>query len=289
MNQGILPILNKGRNSIKLPSLSDNIHVLMNALADDNIGSRQLAAIIRNYPEIAVRLLFLANSAWSAPISPITTIENACSRLGISVVKSVSIALAVSSHFNSNRCPDFDKVRFWTDSMLVADGASLLAARIQKDNRRLELQKTAQTAGVLHNLGLLWLAENLPKETGNALRMVLEESSLTVSEALFRCAGTDYCSVGGWIGQQWKIPEILTTAMQHHLEGNYREQCWEMVLLVGSAAKMVAALQKNGEVAPINSRLHEELGLDYAGQREIFQKLLNKLDNTRELARTLFK
>lgn len=288
MNQGILPILEKSRESIKLPRLPNNIHVLMKALADDDISYLKLAEIIAHYPEITARLMFLANSAWSAPISPITNIEHACSRLGTTVVRSVSIALSVSSHFNPARCPDFDSVRFWTASMLVAEGAGLLASRMQKDKQHFELQKTAQTAGVLHNLGLLWLAENLPKETGNVLRTVLSEPSLTVSETLLQRIGVDYCMVGGWIGRQWNIPDALTTAMRYHLDGNYREEFWEMALLVGSAAAMVATVHKKSDDAPINPRLDEELGVAISDQRQVFQVLFNKLDKTRELAKILF-
>jgi HD-like signal output (HDOD) protein len=288
MNQGILPILEKNKEAIKLPPLPKNIHVLMKALADDDISYIKLAEVILNYPEITARLLFLANSAWSAPVTPITNIEHACSRLGTTVVRSVSIAISLSSHFNPTRCPEFDAVRFWTVSMLVAEGASLLAAKVQKDSKHFDLQKTVQTAGVLHNIGLLWLAENLPKETGNALNMVLSEPTLTVSETLIERIGVDYCMVGGWIGRQWNIPEILTTAIRYHLDGDYREEFWEMALLIGSAAGMVSTVHKKSDVVPINSRLDKELGVDPTGQRQVFQMLFNKIDKTRELANLLF-
>jgi len=289
MNQGILPILEKNKESIRLPLLPKNLHLLMQALADDEISYQKLAEVMMNYPEITARLMFLANSAWSSPVSPITNVEQACNRLGTTVVRSVSIALSVSSRFNPARCPDFDSARFWTTSMLVAEAAGLLAARMQKDKQPRELQKTAQTAGVMHNLGLLWLAENLPKETGNALRIASLEPDMTISETLHQRIGVDYCMVGGWIARQWKLPDILTAAMRHHLDGNYREEFWEMTLLVGSAAAMAASVHNKNVDAPlINSRLNEELGIAPSEQRQVLQALFNKLDKTRELAKILF-
>jgi HD-like signal output (HDOD) protein len=289
MNQGILPLLEKSNESVKLPLLPKNLHLLMKALADDEITYQKLAEVIMNYPEITARLMFLANSAWSAPVAPITNIEQACTRLGTTVVRSVSIALSVSAHFNPARCPDFDSVRFWTTSMLVAEGAGLLTAGMQKDKQLSELQKTAQTAGVLHNLGLLWLAENLPMETGNALRMAALEPAMTVSEALHQRIGVDYCMVGGWIARQWKLPEILGAAMRYHLDGNYEDEFWEMTLLVGSAAAMVAAVHNESVDAPhVNPKLNEELGIAPSAQGLVLQALFTKLDKTRELAKILF-
>jgi len=114
---------NKLSEPAKLPSIAKNIHVLMQALASDKLSYQQLAEIIKHYPEITARLIFLANSSWSAPISPINNIEQAISRLGISIVKSISIAISIASSFDTRKCPCFDTVHFWTSSMLVAEGA----------------------------------------------------------------------------------------------------------------------------------------------------------------------
>ena len=61
----------------------------MQSLADENMGYQQLAEVIKHYPNITARLIFLANSPWSSPISPISSIEQACSRLGVPIVKSI--------------------------------------------------------------------------------------------------------------------------------------------------------------------------------------------------------
>ena len=47
---------------IKLPSLAKNIHVLMQSLADENMDYQQLAEVIKHYPDITARLIFLVNS-----------------------------------------------------------------------------------------------------------------------------------------------------------------------------------------------------------------------------------
>jgi HD-like signal output (HDOD) protein len=246
-----------------------------------------LADILSQYPVITARLLSLANSVWAAPVKPVTAIENACARLGLSVVKSISIAIAVSSTFNSSSCPNFDIAGFWTNSILVSEGAFLLASQLPT-NKQTEMAKTAQTAGILHGLGLLWLAENLPTETSQALQMVTEDAAFTVNAALIDCTGTDYCEVGAWIGKQWKLPDVLVVAMQQHLDENYRDQHWEIAMLVGSAVKMLADLQSQGDDSPPVNHVLDQLGVDSAQQASIIKKLANKYEKTQILARELF-
>jgi HD-like signal output (HDOD) protein len=287
MKHDVTPFQQKISGQIRLSPFAVNIHVLMEAVSNDELSFRQLAAVLSQYPVITARLLSLANSAWAASAVPITTIESACSRLGTAVVKSISIAIAVASSFNASRCPDFDAELFWTTSILVSEGAFLLASRLpQKPSA--DFAQTAQTAGILHGLGLLWLAENLPIETGLALQMLNTDTSLTLNAALLVCTGTDYCQAGAWLATQWKLPDVLIVAMQQHLDFSYRGQAWETALLIGSALQMVAALPVESENVPPENDALASLGLDYDRQVIIFNKLASKYEKTRTLAAELF-
>jgi len=281
------PFEQKSIGEIRLPSLSKNLPMLMQTMADDRLNYRQLAEIIKQYPEISARLIFLVNSPWSAPIKPITSIEDACARLGTSIVKSTSIAISVASSFDNGKCPSFSSEHFWTTSMLVADGAGFLAEKLGTGKECLEFVQTAQTAGIFHNLGLLWLADNLPKETDKALKEVSTESLLTVNEALLKYTGTDYCMAGGWIGEQLTLPDVLIAAIKYHHDINYQDTEWKLVLLVGSAVTMVAALYNQSDEIPEDSRI-VQMGLNTSIQKEVFHQLSNKFEKTRELAKTLF-
>ncbi|NOQ76481.1 MAG: HDOD domain-containing protein [Methylococcaceae bacterium] len=281
------PFQQKLSNPIQLPSLAKNIHVLMQALAKDSLTYKQLAEVIKHYPVITSRIIFLANSPWSAPIAPINSIEQACSRLGISMVKSISIAISVASSFDTQKCPEFCMVRYWSTSMLVAEGAGLLAAKLPNNPDHNELELIAQTSGVLHNLGLLWLADKLPNETARAFQQIENDPLLTVSKTLKQSTGADYCEVGAWIGNQLQLPDSLISVMQHHRNEDYQEESWELALLVGAAAEMVSALHQQLDDIPINTRL-ETLGLDSSEQKLIYQKLAKDFDKTRELVETLF-
>ena len=69
---------------------------MLSSLADDSVGFHELAVIIERFSNIAGRLIVLANFAKSTTVGEIATLEQACGRLGLNVVRSVSIALAIS-------------------------------------------------------------------------------------------------------------------------------------------------------------------------------------------------
>ncbi|MGD0961035.1 MAG: HDOD domain-containing protein [Methylomonas sp.] len=287
-NNKFAEFVNKSNGLNRIPPLKMNIHVLIQAFADENLEPKELAAVLYRYPVISARLLGLANSAWARPVSPITDIETACVRLGYATIKSLSLALAVASSFNTTRCPSFNPIRFWMTSMLVAEGGALLAAKLpDKDQSAGNIKFLAPTAGILHNLGLLWLAANMAKETEEAIRLTAADPLLNVNQAVAECVGMDYCQVGAWLFKQWELPDELITVVAHHRDPLYRQDSYSAVLLVGAAANMVSRLFKECDEMPENSYL-PPLGIEFAEQNKVFKQLANKLDATRELAESLF-
>ncbi|MGR9114213.1 MAG: HDOD domain-containing protein [Gammaproteobacteria bacterium] len=271
----------------RIPSLPHEARHLIVALTNEDIDYLHLAKIIEAHPAIAARLIALANSAWAAPANPVTTIENACIRLGFSIVRSVSIGLAVISPFNVLKCPVFDIQRYWVSCMLVAEGAAQLAAETPLFKQSSLIQRTARTAGILHNVGLLCLAHVMPKETQQALDRVSADPELNVLNALRQTLDTDYCEVGGFVADTWGIPPDLAVPIRHHRDISYQDQFWELSNLVGDAVMMVAATFKNQESVP-QCRLRKELLISQDLRTDVFITLREQFDKTSEMAKSLF-
>lgn len=277
----------KSNTPIKLPVPFKNIQVLLQILGEEYLDYRKLAVEIGYYPSITARLICLANSSWSSPSMPISDIEQACLRLGTSVVRSVSIAMVIANSFDPGRCKRFDVERFWLSSMLVAEAAALLTAKLPALLKETFNDRTAHTAGVLHLIGLLWLADNLPLETSQALQQVVIDNTISLNEALQQTVKTDYCQVGGWIGEQWNMPEPLVIAMQYHRDSNYQGAFWEIAILMGIATKLVAAVISHVEQAPEITAC-EHLQISREDQEKTYARILAKLEPTLELSRMLF-
>ncbi len=195
-------------NCTNLPVLPPGISHLLKALNNNDIHYIQLAEELENFPSIAVKIVAIANSAWALPESPITNLHDACTRIGLNIVRSVSIALSISQVFDPTRCSAFSSKTFWVSALLNAESACICA----KDNPNID-PATARFAGLLHNIGLLWLANKKPEETKTAILETMTKSDYSLSESLKDKLDMDYHNVGEQLALSMELPEIIVQAV----------------------------------------------------------------------------
>lgn len=276
-------------NSFKhhnIPVLPPGAPYLIKALSDDNIDFKEIAAIINRFPSIAVRLIALANSAWSSPVESITSIDVACSRLGLSVVRSVSIALAVSAPFDPYRCPSFNAEYFWSNALLVADTSSLLAPYIDAEYS-LDVS-TARTAGLLHNLGLLFLVHNSPMELDRALIKHNEDRSSSLNHVVLSELGVEPADAGQFLASKWELPRPISAAMTYYDKPDYNSGNWPLVSTVTMAIDMVSAINKGTGSDPENNLRKVSILNDLSCVNKLWPRVEKLRQTTTELAKSIF-
>ena len=246
-----------------------------------------MAKVLEAHQSISSRLLMLANSAWVNTGAPVTSIEQACFKLGLNLVRGVSIGLAVMKPFNVNFCPAFDLQRYWTTSMLVAHGSALLADQMLAAKQDQHYLKTVHTAGILHNIGLLCLAELKPQQTHKVLMLKAANPEIDLDEAFHDALNTGYCEIGGILAASWGIPDVLVACIQYHRSFDYKGPYAEEVRLVGVAAEWVGLLYR--QEAMLASAYLEQQAIDLARQQAVFSQLEAQFQGTRELAAALFR
>ncbi len=267
----------------ELPVLPPDTPYLLKAMASEEMSFRELAAVVERFPSIAAKLIALANSPWSSPVTEVTSVEMACARLGFFVVRSVSVALSLANVFNPAVCPAFDGVRYWTDAFITADLCTTLSEQV---TGAAELEPQAvRTAGLLHNLGLLWLATWRPEETHTALSKAAEEPTTPVDRLLERHCGIGFVEAGALLADAWRFPPLLVVSVGCHASPDYQEIHWRSAAVVGLARHFVHR-HRDPETPP-DPRL-DRLGLDTETQQSILERMDRRLDEVRELAGTLF-
>jgi len=264
----------------QLPVLPPGAPHLLQTLTDESMDFQRVAQVIQRFPTIAARLIRLANSAWSAPVSPVTSLEGACARLGFGVVRSTSIALAVAAPFDPNRCPAFDAQLFWCRALLVADVSAWLADATASEGGA----ETARAAGLLHNLGLLWLADRLPQATHQALQQHQQQPDSSLRQLLSERMGFDYLDAGRRLGEAWGLPDPLVAAMAEHGRPAHPRSAQEQIQLVTQAVGMAQAAERQ---IPWEPSL-PALGIGSTESERIFTQTVRQLARTCELAQLLF-
>lgn len=189
----------------RIPPMPKGMDHLLGVLGDENLDFDELVGELELYPSVVARLLSLANSAWSAPVTPVTSVSLACGRLGLDMVRSVVLALTVAEPFDLASCPTFDARRYWSSALTTAEAASLVSGHAGIG----DMQK-ARTAALLRNIGLLWLADSLPDETAEALEAYAVENSeedQDLESLLQRHCGMGYLEAGRVLSAYWGLPE----------------------------------------------------------------------------------
>ena len=232
-----------------LPVLPPGIANLFKTLANENITYDVVAKELERFPAIAIRVVATANSSWAAPAIPITSLRDSCARLGSQLVLSMAIALSVSQSFNPSRCPAFESRKFWVSALLTAEAAYFRA----KEKTDI-CPDTARLAGLLHNIGLLWLAENKPAEVTEAVS-ISQNENVSFAKTLLEKFDIDVYDVGGYLAASLELPEAIGTTIassslyakkNHSPESintnplitnhHYAQQIAEDVLLLAEAA-----------------------------------------------------
>jgi len=283
LQRSVVPALDQP-GAIQLPTLPAGTPFLLKSLTDENIDFVELAAVVEKFPGIAGKLISLVNSAWSAPATPITSLEATCSRLGFGVVRSTSIALAIATPFNPAKCLSFDAEYFWCSALMTADAASRLVP-VSSSNNDPE-PSTARAAGLLYNLGLLWLVDRLPAEVDRALTMVRQNRAESLRQALLRILGFDQAQAGGHLARAWNLPEPLVAAITHYPEVDYRGPRGQIVTTVGLAAKLVSAVLKEESCPEADDRL-TGLAIEKESFANVFEQLRGQIAKVRAIAKVL--
>ncbi len=251
----------------RLPTLETGAAQLLMEVADAEVSMDKIVQLVQISPSIAARLLAMANSAWSNPVAPVTSVADACSRLGLNVVRTTTIALAIGQSFDTKRCPAFDVDQFWCTSIIASRLIADMAPQFGVD------PNTASTAALLHNIGLLWLADTMPTETSESLVDGHEQTELGISAFLQQRCGTNRVQASQTLYEAWRLPDALTG----QADGDGR-----LAQLITHCEEM--ATEIFAEIAPDDAA-------SVAGDTAIaaiYEKHLAELPKTRTLAGMLF-
>lgn len=183
------------QDRLTLPTLPEMVMRIGQLTQDPNTTAARLAAEIGRDPAMAVRTLRVANSSAFSGGRRIDSLQQAVTRLGIGLVRSLVSGLALEQLFLSKSPALRERLRrSWAHSLEVAALAQVLASR--SPTLRPEM---AMLAGLVHEIGTLPIvrvAETLGDE-------LLDEAGLD------RAIHNLQRRVGPLILKAWKFPEEL--------------------------------------------------------------------------------
>ncbi len=189
--------------SLMLPTLPEVALKVREVVDEPDVTAAQLAEIIITDAALSTRLLKVANSALYRGRIPTETIQNAVSRLGLTLVRNLVTSLVMEQMFQatSNRL-DKRLHLLWEHSREVSALSQVLASKqagIKNDE--------AMLAGLIHNIGVLPILMKADETPGLLSNTTLLDN---VIEEL-------YPRIGAAILKSWKFSdEFIAVAAEHN-------------------------------------------------------------------------
>ncbi len=225
----------------ELPAASPLVASLLEAVGNDDITIRELAALIRQEPALVARIIGLANSAYFGHAEPITSVEDAIFKsLGLQLTKSLALSIAlVGSLGQRPGTQRFNLYHYWSDAVLAATLARMLSSHVRTAPR--PTSDDAYLAGMLHNFGMLPLAFLFPEATDDVCEAASGE--VDFARRMQQAIGTDQYEVGVLLARRWQIPEQVVAVIGHVHEADYEGEYQPLVRLLHGVTEVVHHLR----------------------------------------------
>ena len=164
----------------------------------------QLAEVIGRDQVLSGNVLKIVNSPTYGFPGRIASIQNALVLLGFNVIKSLIISTVVFENMPKDMTP------LWPHSIGCSTACSELG-------RLLRMENTDELfiAGLLHDIGKVIIAVQLPEAQKEITRLVGEEG-ITCRKAEERVLGITHQRIGAWLAGHWNLPTSLRYALAYH-------------------------------------------------------------------------
>ena len=251
----------------ELPPLPASVVKLIGLLSSGETDVAEITRVISFDPALTVKLLRMANSAFSGSSMEITTVQDAVSRLGTSRV----LSLAVASHARPVMRVQVESYGYQEGELWRHAVITMLAAELAPRVCKTPIPPAASTAALLHDVGKLVMAVFLDPEILDLMHRAQTEGNFTPLEAEAQILQVHHGELGGLIARHWKLPEPIIQAITfHHNPEQGGEIICDAVHLANQAAKTVAAKLKNKELPlVVNKDALERLGCKPEGLTQL--------------------
>jgi len=204
----LVPDVREGLNL--LPPLPTVVLELLKEIQSSTSTASSVAEIAASDPSLAASLLRAVNSAAFGLSQKVTSVSQAVSLLGFSSVRSLVVRFRLEGMM-PQRASENEAISedIWTHSLAVSYIAAAMAARVPDVDRGF-----VSTLGLLHDIGRLAICSQHPgfatalRNAGSAGEPLLQREAIAF--------GADHAAIGALLGNRWKLPADLNTAIRWH-------------------------------------------------------------------------
>ncbi|MDR2459226.1 MAG: HDOD domain-containing protein [Deltaproteobacteria bacterium] len=258
-----------------LPTVPGIVAKISRIVENPETSVAEVGRLISQDQVLSAKVLRMANSAFFGMSRKINTIPQALIILGFEVVKGLVLTSSVFDMIQKSMAG------LWEHSIGCAAASGVIAAHLGRDDAEEVL-----VAGLLHDLGKVVLALNLPEEM-RLVKEKVENEHLYFYEAENQVLDFDHAEIGQWLAEHWNLPESLAEPMRlhHKPEKAVLKPEWCAIVHIADIITRAKGFGNAGDmmVPPLSMAAWEILGLKKTDFLPIMEKLEPKLNSLKDL------
>lgn len=242
--------------AIDLPSPPVIAVQILNAVKQEDSGTKDLVRIVSADPALTAKMLQIANSGFYAASKEISSIERALSLLGTNLIKNIALSFVIADELRETDSSEFDFDRYWRLSVTAAVAAELLSHQIGAQND--DIFVTA----LLQNIGMLALFWN-NREAYSQLLKIDQNDPRPLPELEREYLGLDHLQVGLQLIEAWGLPVAMAQPIFYHHRPEEAPQEHRQTARILYFAMHLAAIYTEDNAAEQARMLQSELNEHY--------------------------
>ncbi len=267
-----------------LPAFPDVVLKIQATLDDPHAGLNLLSDAVELDPVMAAQVLAAANRASHAHGGkPINDVFTAISLVGLAKVRELTTTVSLAS-FIEAWGKDTALRTCWANSLSV----SVCSIEVALHAPVAASLDAAQVAGLMHDVGRLWLHRFEASEYAQVTAQAFEQGAQPDHLEMARF-GVRHCTIGGWLARRWQLPECLVNAIEHHAEPSRGSGDIQAdIVHVGEVLCNALELHEKPQprVRHLSAASCDKLGLDWGPDT---QRLLGRIEARSQHTHALFE
>jgi len=196
-----------------LPTLPIIAFEVASLLDDAGSTPERMTEVMKSDPVLTAKVLRLINSPYYSIPGGVSTVDRAVGYLGYNTLFQLLIGVSVFEADSVYRTAKSAVHAMWRHALSVALMSEIVAQRIGYPD-----PKEIFTAGLLHDIGKLVLADVAPVLFGNAIEQIEKKGGCAVEAEMAQGLPT-HDQAGEKLAENWRFPPVLRAAIGlHHLD-----------------------------------------------------------------------
>jgi len=211
----------------ELPPFPELTHKIIALTQDFYADPNDIADLVKMDMSLSASVLKIANSVAYGYSGKVSSITEAINRVGITAMRDLVLSVSLVNKFKTLNGIDFRQ--FWIHSLGVALTSDLISKHAGK---RGIAKDHLYTAGLLHKVGILLLAQNFPEGYQQVLDEV-KDGETELWELEKNIIGVTHMQASDFVFDNWQFPrEVSDVALYYNDPVNAPEDTKDLIHIV---------------------------------------------------------